>query len=119
MRKRSLVENTMYRYKTIIGRSMRSRSFAGQQLEAQLACNILNIMTRLSRPDSYKIVQPSALGRGVLFANPGHVPTPLMVVVPGADRVWHLASLSGKFAPHPEHPFRAAADPRHAPCEET
>jgi len=31
--KRSMVENTAYRYKTIIGRSMRSRTFAGQRVE--------------------------------------------------------------------------------------
>ena len=39
--KRSLVENTMYRYKTIIGRSMRSRTFDGQRVEVQLASKIL------------------------------------------------------------------------------
>lgn len=53
--KRSLVENTMYRYKTIIGRSMRSRTFDGQQAEVQLACGILNTMTRLGMPDSYRV----------------------------------------------------------------
>ena len=53
--KRSLVENTMYRYKTIIGRSMRSRTFAGQRVEVQLACNILNTMARLGMPDSYRV----------------------------------------------------------------
>jgi hypothetical protein len=53
--KRSMVENTMYRYKTIIGRSMRSRSFDGQRVEVQLACKILNTMTRLGMPDSYRV----------------------------------------------------------------
>ena len=52
--KRSMVENTMYRYKTIIGRSMRSRTFGGQRAEVQLACGILNTMTCLGMPDSYK-----------------------------------------------------------------
>jgi hypothetical protein len=50
---RSLVENTVYRYKTIIGRSMRSRTLAGQRVEVQLACRILNTMTRLGMPNSY------------------------------------------------------------------
>jgi hypothetical protein len=53
--KRSLVENTMYRYKTIIGRSMRSRTFDGQCVEVQLANKILNTMTQLGMPDSYRV----------------------------------------------------------------
>ncbi|MDA1104951.1 MAG: IS5/IS1182 family transposase, partial [Gemmatimonadetes bacterium] len=53
--KRSMVEYTMYRYKTIIGRSMRSRSFEGQQVEVRLASRILNTMTRLGTPDSYRV----------------------------------------------------------------
>ncbi|MCK5711935.1 MAG: transposase, partial [Hyphomicrobiaceae bacterium] len=51
---RSLVENTMYRYKMIIGRSMRSRTLAGQRVEVQLSSKILNTMTRLGMPDSYR-----------------------------------------------------------------
>ena len=53
--KRSLVENTMYRYKTIIGRRMRSRTMDGQRNETQLASKILNTMTRLGMPDSYRV----------------------------------------------------------------
>jgi hypothetical protein len=53
--KRSMVENTIYRYKTIIGRCMRSRTLAGQQVEVQLACGVLNTMTRLGMPDSYRV----------------------------------------------------------------
>jgi len=53
--KRSMVENTMYRYKTIIGRSMRSRTFDGQRIEVQLASRILNTMTLLGMPDSYRV----------------------------------------------------------------
>ena len=53
--KRSMVENTMYRYKTIIGRSMRSRTFDGQNIEVRLASNILNTMTHLGMPDSYRV----------------------------------------------------------------
>ncbi len=53
--KRSLVENTVFRYKTIIGRSMRSRSFDGQRVEVQLASKILNTMTLLGMPDSYRV----------------------------------------------------------------
>ena len=52
---RSLVENTVFRYKTIIGRSMRSRTFDGQRVEVQLACKILNTMTLLGMPYSYRV----------------------------------------------------------------
>ena len=53
--KRSMVENTVFRYKTMIGRSMRSRTFDGQRVEVQLACEILNTMTQLGMPDSYRV----------------------------------------------------------------
>ena len=53
--KRSMVENTMYRYKTIIGQNMRSRTFAGQRIEVQLASKILNTMITLGMPDSYRV----------------------------------------------------------------
>jgi hypothetical protein len=54
--KRSMVENTIYRYKTIIGRCMSSRTLVGQQVEVQLSCSrILNTMTRLGMPDSYRV----------------------------------------------------------------
>jgi IS5 family transposase len=53
--RRSLVENAVYRYKTIIGRRMRSRSLEGQRVEVKLACGILNTMTLLGMPDSYRV----------------------------------------------------------------
>ncbi len=53
--RRSMVENTMYRYKTIIGRIMRSRTFVGQRVEVHLASKILNTMTRLGMPGSYRV----------------------------------------------------------------
>jgi hypothetical protein len=53
--KRAMVENTMYRYKMIIGRSMRSRTLAGQRVEVQLSSKILNTMNRLGMPDSYRV----------------------------------------------------------------
>tara|TARA_B110000116_G_C16437114_1_gene403164 strand:+ start:210 stop:452 length:243 start_codon:yes stop_codon:yes gene_type:complete len=54
--KRSMVENTVFRYKTIIGRDMKSRSLDGQQAEVQLACKILNRMTLFGMPNSVKVV---------------------------------------------------------------
>jgi hypothetical protein len=53
--KRSMAENAIYRYKAIIGRGMRSRTLAGQRVEVQLACRILNTMTRLGMPESYRM----------------------------------------------------------------
>jgi hypothetical protein len=52
---RSMAENTVFRYKTIIGRSMRSRTFDGQRVEVQLASKVLNTMTCLGMPDSYTV----------------------------------------------------------------
>ena len=49
------MENAFFRYKVIIGESLRARSRAGQETEAILACNILNQMTQLGRPASYAI----------------------------------------------------------------
>ena len=46
------VETTFFRYTSIIGDSLHARSPAGQRTEAVLACNILNQMTDLGRPDS-------------------------------------------------------------------
>ena len=49
------VENTFFRYKSIIGDRLRARSPAGQGSEAVLGCEILNQMTALGRPVSYRI----------------------------------------------------------------
>jgi len=50
-----MVENAIFRYKTIIGRGMRSRILVGQRVEVQLACRVLNTMTRLGMPDSCRV----------------------------------------------------------------
>ena len=49
------VENTFFRYKSIIGDRLRARTPRGQMAEALLACNELNAMTKMGRPDSYAI----------------------------------------------------------------
>ena len=59
-----MVENAIYRYKTIIGRGMRSRTLEGQRVEVQLACRVLNTMTRLGMPDSYRVGSLSLSGNG-------------------------------------------------------
>jgi hypothetical protein len=50
-----MVENAVYRYKTIIGRGMMSRTLAGQRVEVHLACRVLNTMARLGMPESYRV----------------------------------------------------------------
>ena len=49
------VENAFFRYTSIIGDSLRACSPAGRGTEVDLACNILNQMTGLGRPMSYRI----------------------------------------------------------------
>jgi len=50
---RSMVENTVYRYKAIIGPEMRARTLARQRVEQRIGCEILNKMTAMGMPDSY------------------------------------------------------------------
>ena len=45
----SKVENAFYRYKTIIGRKLRARTEKGREVEALLACLVLNRFTELGR----------------------------------------------------------------------
>ena len=49
------VENTFFRYTSIIGDGLRARSPAGQGSEAVLGCAILHRMTALGRPVSSRI----------------------------------------------------------------
>jgi IS5 family transposase len=49
------VENTVFRYKTIIGDRLRARHPKSREAEAIIACNILNRMITLGRPVSCKI----------------------------------------------------------------
>jgi hypothetical protein len=46
-------ENAFFRYKSILGEALHSRTPGAQTVEIQLACNILNRMTDLGRPASY------------------------------------------------------------------
>ena len=49
------VENAFFRYTSIVGDSLRACSPAGRGTEVVLACNILNQITGLGRPMSYRI----------------------------------------------------------------
>ncbi len=50
--KRSSAENSIFRYKAIIGKEMRARALAGQRVEARIGCRILNTMASLGMPES-------------------------------------------------------------------
>jgi len=49
------VENAFFRFKTIGGDRLRARSEAGRRVEARIACDVLNRMTELGRPESIAI----------------------------------------------------------------
>ena len=49
------VENAFFRYKSIIGGSLRARSPGGRVAEAMIACNLLNQMSERGRPESYSV----------------------------------------------------------------
>jgi hypothetical protein len=53
--RRSIVENTAYRYKALIGSVMRSRTLQGQRVEARVGCKILNTMAGLGMPESRQV----------------------------------------------------------------
>ena len=48
----SKVENTIYRYKTIIGRKLRARTEQKREPETIIGCNILNRFLELGRAES-------------------------------------------------------------------
>jgi hypothetical protein len=52
--KRSLVETAIGRYKSIIGRRLRARSFGAQQTEVAIGCAVLNRMLECARPKSVR-----------------------------------------------------------------
>ena len=54
-RKPQSPQKLLHRYKSIIGDGLRARSAAGQGSEVVLGCEILNRMTELGRPVSYRI----------------------------------------------------------------
>ena len=53
--RRSILENTAYRYKGIIGPAMRSRTLQGQRVEARVGCRVLNTMAGLGMPESHRV----------------------------------------------------------------
>jgi len=57
---RSLVETAMFRFKTIFGENLRSRTWENQKTESVVKCLVLNTMTRLGMPSGYwEVVEKS------------------------------------------------------------
>jgi Transposase DDE domain len=53
--KRSLVETAMFRYKTLIGPTLRARTLAAQKTEARVACSVIHRMTQCGMPVSQRV----------------------------------------------------------------
>ena len=53
--RRSLAEMLLYRYKHLIGGTLKARSEANQQVESRIGCAILNRMIHLGKPQSERI----------------------------------------------------------------
>ena len=53
--RRSLAETLIYRYKHLIGDTLKARSEANQQIESRLGCALLNRMIHLGKSQSYRI----------------------------------------------------------------
>ena len=53
--RRSLVETAMFRYKALIGPTLRARTLTAQKTEARVACSVLNRRTQLGRPISQPV----------------------------------------------------------------
>jgi IS5 family transposase len=54
--RRSLVETTVFRFKTLFGGQLMARTFDRQSVEALIKCKALNVMTQLGLPDSYPVL---------------------------------------------------------------
>ena len=52
---RSLIENTMYRYKTLFNDHLTARKIDTQATQFGVRCDVLNRMTALGMPDSYPV----------------------------------------------------------------
>ena len=53
--RRSLAETAVFRFKTIFGNTLSTRTLPRQMTEARIKCAALNRMTHLGMPDSYRV----------------------------------------------------------------
>ena len=54
--KRALVETAFYRFKILVGKSLRARTLSAQKVEARMACTVINRITSLGMPVSRWVV---------------------------------------------------------------
>ena len=52
---RNLVENTIFRHKTIFGGKLKARNTENQKIEFTIKCSLLNKMNSLGTADAYKV----------------------------------------------------------------
>ena len=105
---KQLGENTCFRYTSIIGDGLRARSSAGQGSEVVLGCEILNRMTALGRPASYRIGRC----RSCRWASCG--PVMIRATTPCRDDVYpgeHLAGTWRAFRYRTRHRARYQPQP--------
>ena len=55
-RQQARVENGFFRYKSLLGGTLKARNSNAQAKEVMIRCHILNRMASLSRPESYAVV---------------------------------------------------------------
>ena len=55
-RQQARVENSFFRYKSVLGGGLKARHSKAQRREAAIGCHILNRMTELGRPKSCAVV---------------------------------------------------------------
>ena len=54
-RQQARVENGFFRYKSVLGGSLKARNSKAQRREATIGCHILNRMAELGKPESYAV----------------------------------------------------------------
>ncbi len=52
---RNFIENTIYRIKTTFGGKLKAKEIENQRVELDIKCELLNKMTSLGMPESYKV----------------------------------------------------------------
>ena len=54
-RQQARVENGFFRYKSVLGGSLKAKNIKAQRREAMIGCHILNRMAELGKPKSYAV----------------------------------------------------------------
>jgi transposase len=85
--KRPMVETAFYRYKVLIGRSLRARTLSAQKVEAHIACKVINRMTSLGIP-----------GRSPKNRHTGRNPSPTSFMHQSQSPTNRAAGLTGRSA---------------------